>query len=390
MPLPFSESSKLPLQIEPIAITGWGVVSPIGIGVESFLDGIAAGRSGRKTLSGLANAEEFPISEACTISEFDASNFLGKKGTRFLDRTTKLAVSTVGMALQHSELAVTSENQARIGIVLGTNVGSVKSVCDFMRDTLVHDRPYLVNPMHFPNSVMNCASRQAAIWHKLKGVNSTISGGRLAGLLALRYSGLMIRLGYADAILTGSVEEFCEQTAWGFYHSGRIGLGIDTLLGEGCAVFMLEKGERASRDGRRILGEVLACEVGMYNCTEDLNVTERAQGLANCIKRAMQRSSVSPNDIGIVSLHHWGDPILRGVEKLALSLAVPKSDRIHSLAVSQWVGDCYSAAGSLQLAALLAFFERSNEQNKIGLVTSLAHSGGVGCAVIRAGSRCRQ
>lgn len=365
-----------------VVITGWGVISPIGIGVEAFGEGLRAGRSGLKTVEGYPEGA-LPFAEACVIPEFDASAFLGKKGTRFLDRTTLLAVSAVGMALQHSGLALTDENRARVGVVLGTNVGSIKSIGDFMRDTLIHERPYLVNPMHFPNSVMNCAAGQSAIWHKLKGVNATISGGRLAGLMALRYAWMALRLGYADALVTGSVEEFCEQTAWGLHHAGRIDPDGGAPLGEGCAVFILEMAEAACAQGRRALAEVLACEVGVYS-PDAGERARQAQGLAGCIRRALSRAGVGARDVWAVSTHQFADAELEEVEIRALELALDGHVPARQVAVGKSVGECFSAAGAFQLAALLALFGDS-PGDRVALVTSLAHSGAVGCAVIREG-----
>lgn len=369
---------------EHIAITGWGIISPIGIGVEAFTDGVRMRRSGRKRIAGYPEGY-LPFDEACVVPEFEASKFLGPKGIRFMDRTTMLAVAAGRMALQHSGIAVSSDNQARIGVVLGTNVGSIRSISDFIRDTLVRERPYSVNPMHFPNIVMNCAASQTAIWHKLKGVNTTVSGGRLAGLLALRYACLTINLGYADTLLTGSVEEFCEQTAWGFYRAGRVRPKEDVLLGEGCALFTVENLQHANAAGRKVLAEVLACEVGVYP-PDSSGRAQQAEGLAACIRRAMDRAAVAPEDIWAVSAHQFADPELEDVEAQGSTLGLADHNPTHHVVISHQVGECFSAAGSFQLAALLALFTiEPDKGGRIALITSVAHSGAVGCALIREG-----
>ena len=369
---------------EPLAITGWGVISPIGIGIEAFATGLRTGRSGRKPLTGY-HEHVLPSDEACVIPEFEATAFLGKKGTRFLDRTTTLAVATIGLAIQHGRFNIGVDNQERIGVVLGTNVGSIKSVSDFMRDTLVHERPYMVNPMHFPNAVMNCAAGQSAIWHKLKGINTTISGGRMAGLLALRYASLMLRLGYVETVFTGGVEEFCEQTAWGFHHAGLAQSEGDVLLGEGCAVFALEKPQTAEAQGREVLAEVLACEVGVYHADDDEDdVSEQAAGLAQCIRRALDRAGVKPEEVWAISLHQVAPSRLARIEEEGLRLAFDNHEPARRLAIGQLVGECFSAAGAFQLAALLASFNNSpGGGGRVALMTSVAHHGSVGCAVIR-------
>lgn len=377
-------------QVEPLVVTGWGIISPIGIGRAAFTSALAEGRQGRKPVTGYANGE-IPFSEACQIPEFDVENFIGKKGTRFLDRTTRLTVATVGMALDDGQIAVTPDNQARIGVVLGTNVGSIKSIGDFMRDTLIHARPYMVNPMHFPNAVMNCAASQSAIWHRLKGINATISGGRMAGLLALRYAGLTLRLGNVDTILAGGVEEFCEQTAWAFYHAGRVGPEAGIPLGEGCAMFALERAATAQEQGRKVLAEILGCEVGVYQSNDDRTTGLQVSGLASCIRKALERSGARTEDVCAVFLHHCADPELENIEDEALNQSLPQYESLHRLAVSQLVGDCFSAAGAFQLSALLSFFERFPEHSdRVALMTSVAHNGSVGCAVVRGNAKWQQ
>ncbi|MEE3922501.1 hypothetical protein V2I01_41795 [Micromonospora sp. BRA006-A] len=75
---------------------------------------------------------------------------------------------------------MTDDNRDRIGIVTGTTAGSVKSSVDYAAETFTQQPPYLVNPALFPNTVMNCAAGQSAIWYKLHGPNATVAGGPLA------------------------------------------------------------------------------------------------------------------------------------------------------------------------------------------------------------------
>lgn len=377
-------------QVDPLVITGWGIISPIGIGKAAFTSALLEGHQGRKPLEGYPDGA-MPYSQACVIPEFDVTNFVGKKGTRFLDRTTKLAVATVGMALSDAQIVITNDNQTRIGVVLGTNVGSIKSIGDFMRDTLIHERPYMVNAMEFPNAVMNCAASQSAIWHKLKGINTTISGGRMAGLLALRYAGLMLRLGYVDTILVGGVEEFCEQTAWAFYHTGRIRPDSAIPLGEGCAMFALERQSTAQEQARKVLAEILASEVGVYGSNGGDNTDQQVKGLAACIRRALDHAGGQAEDVCAVSLHLCGDRELEKIADEALRQTLMNYESLHRLEVGQLVGECFSAAGAFQLSALLSFFQSFPEHNnRMALLTSVAHNGNVGCAVVRGNGQWQQ
>lgn len=365
-----------------LAITGWGVISPIGIGRDQFTHGFASRQSGRKPVDGFGD-RVFPFDSACTVPDFETTRFLGSKGTRSMDRTTGMAVTAVGMALEHSNVG-TETDRSRIGVVLGTSTGSIKSISDFTRETLVQERPYLVNPALFPNTVMNCAAGQCAIWHRLTGVNATISGGHASGVLALRYAALAIRQGYADSLLTGAVEEFCEQAAWAYSHM-RLSAGYDARpLGEGCAMFVVENLTVAQAHQRKVLAEVLACEVGVYPPYGD-NRQPQVEGLATCIQRALLRGRVAASAVGAVSLGQYGQPVLDQVERDGVRLGLQSADPPNQFAISELVGESFSASGVLQLAALLALHEKQqpDSAHRYGLLTSLTSDGTVGCVLLR-------
>ncbi|MCI0729733.1 MAG: hypothetical protein L0332_23880 [Chloroflexi bacterium] len=380
----------------PLAITGCGVLSSIGTGLGAFMEALCADRSGRVPVADLFD-ERLPESEACIVQDFQVSHFLGKKGTSFFDRITSLAVVTCGLALQQSGLVVSDENRRRIGVVLGTSTGSLKSASDYSRETMVQERPYLVNPILFANTILNCAAGQAAVWYSLKGVNSTVAGGQLSSLMAIRYAGMAIRQGYADILLAGGVEEFTPHSAWALHHIGIL-KGTDTLFGEGCAVFVVEAVAAARAAGREPFAELLACEVSNVGFTSNsispngrspygdqpTDRTKVAQGLALCIQRALIRAAVTPDEVWAVSSGATGNCVLDSVEEEGIHLALGRRP-IRRLQVKKQVGECYSAAGALQLAGLLALYlsPDSLRAPTVSLVLSVGEDGGVGCAVIR-------
>jgi 3-oxoacyl-[acyl-carrier-protein] synthase II len=195
-----------------IAVVGWQAISPLGIGAQSFDEG--AMQPDPVELHPLhASADEFPQEIAYRPAYFETASLLGAKGIRTMDRTTALAVCTAKLLHGERPIADDAESQ-RLGFVLGTSTGSIRSTSDFTRESLVQERPFLVNPALFPNTVMNCAAGQCGIWFKARAVNATISGGRLSGLLAIKYAAQALRRGYADRLFTGAVEELCPQTAW--------------------------------------------------------------------------------------------------------------------------------------------------------------------------------
>lgn len=361
-------------------ITGWSAISSIGIGRRDFADALTSGRSGVKPVP-RADGADMPLDEACFVPEFDTVAFLGPKGTRSMDRTTAMAVATAGMVL--GDLGTSAADEpARVGIVLGTSTGSVKSITDFTRETLVQDKPYFVNPAHFPNTVMNCAAGQCAIWHKLKGVNSTVSGGLLTGLLALKYATRSMRRGYSDTVLVGAVEEFCEQLAWADYHIRPEPLRRKLPLGEGCAMFLLDTPDAARARGRAPIAEVVAFEFGVFPPFEGGRDRQR-RGLAECVRRALDAAGTRPRDVWALSASGCGDDALNELEAGALDDALAGARPAHHVVVSEQVGNCFSASGAFQLAALLALAERDGGRERVALVTSVAPDGSVGCALLR-------
>ena len=120
-----------------------------------------------------------------TVAPFDRAALLGRKGTRNLDRLTQLGLLAADQAIAAMPgSGLAGVGLDRTGVVVGTTTGSITAATDVGRDTLVNEKPYMVNPATFPNTVMNACSGQIAIRHGLLGVNAAVSGGPLSWLLA--------------------------------------------------------------------------------------------------------------------------------------------------------------------------------------------------------------
>lgn len=141
------------------------------------------------------------------IHDFDPVERLGRKGIKILDRVTCLALAACGEALTQAGLPAPESSTDRFGVVSATTNASLKSVTGYSRATLVEARPYLVNAMLFPNTVMNCAAGQAAIRFGLRGPNATIAGADLAGIQALHYARNLARRDYLDHVMVFGAEE---------------------------------------------------------------------------------------------------------------------------------------------------------------------------------------
>lgn len=364
-----------------IVVRNWEVISAIGIGKNEFEDGCRTKRSGLSLLTP-AEPGEHAFEACCFIPGFDTRKFLSKKGTRLMDRTTGLATAATGMLLSHLEIDGETD-PLDVGIVLGTH-GSLKSITDFTRETLVQPKPFMVNPMEFPNTVMNCAAGQCAIWHDVHGPNTTLSAGRLSSILALKYAATLLRRGYARLIFAGGVQEYCPINGWGYFHTASPGLKAERPYGEGCAMFALQKASDLSGESGEGTADLVACDTGRYIPDLSAGPKERAGGVAECIRNVLAKGNVLPEQIWAVSLDQCNEDDMNRAERDGLALALKTAGISHTLTVGEQVGNCFNAAGAIQIAALMALFEREADgSNRYALAISLDEGGDVGSVLLK-------
>jgi 3-oxoacyl-[acyl-carrier-protein] synthase II len=238
---------------------------------------------------------------------------------------------------------------------------------DFTKDSLTGVKPYHVDPALFPNTVMNRAAGQSAIWHGIKGPNTTIAGGALTGLLALSYAVRLYRGGHCDRALLGAAEEYSVQRAWLEWH-GRAGDAVAPPLGEGGAVFLLEPSADAESAGRAPLATVLATRFRAFGETADAR-----RAVADCVRAALTQAGVTAADVRLVAPAGGEfEADEDGGVTDALDGGTPEFVRCGRL-----FGDTSAATASFQLAAVLA-----KAGGGIALVTGVDRDGTVGCAVL--------
>ncbi|KJK59489.1 beta-ketoacyl synthase N-terminal-like domain-containing protein [Saccharothrix sp. ST-888] len=353
-------------------ISAWSVVSPFGMDTAGFASGLRSGRAADLPLD--PESWQVPVERACLVPGFSNREVLGRKGTRSMDRVTGLAVAAVGRLLQDARgerIPGVGEDAA---LVLGTNTGSAQSIMDFTRDSLVQEKPFFVDPARFPNTVMNCAAGQSAIWHRLKGPNTTIAGGRASGLLALNYAMRLKKSGHATTVLFGAVEEFSAARSWLEWHTrGR----TEAVLGEGAAVLLLESDEVSAEHGRPGLAQVLGLEFGVYHEPG----TEYAV-LVDCVRRLLARTGLRSDELRYLADSHAGQDAATA-EQAALA-EVFGSHRPERVRCAELIGDTNAAAAAFQIAAVLAAAEgQPDAAGGVALITSIDRDGVVGCAALR-------
>ncbi len=360
-----------------VVITGIGVLSPIGIGKDSYWDSLFHGKTGFNSIA-LFDTSNFNVHIAGEIKNFDPVLFLGKKGLRDLDRSTRLLCSAARLAIDDARLQITDENTHSTGVSIGTTFGSLHSISQFDRSGLI-DGPRYVNPSHFPNTVINSPASQVSIRFKIKGFNTTISTGFCAALDAVSYAVDFIKLHRADLVFAGGVEELCEETFLGFYNLGYLS-GADgsepvccpfdarrngIILSEGAAILILEDEGHALERGAEILARV----IGYGNSfspqrisdkpLSDRNFNQAGEGLKNAILLALKDASLTPESIDYISA---GANSTKGIDRMETEVIKEVFGKhaynIPVSSVKSMVGESYSVSGALSLAAAVGAIKK--------------------------------
>lgn len=349
-----------------VVITGLGILTSNGKGRQGYWQALKDGKVGYKPVT-LFDASEFSVNQAGEISDFDATLYMGPKGLRTLDRSTKLLVSSAKLALTDSNFKTTEENTDDVGVSVGTTLGSIKSISDFDEVTL-REGPRYTNPALFPNTVINSPASQVSIWHNIKGFNTTISTGFTASLDAMQYAYDFLMWDRAKVILAGGVEEMCLQTFFGFhtlkFMSGSkegtsfINCPFDkrrngVTLGEGACLMVMEDLEHALARNANILGEIVSFgysfdpfRINKYN--------PRGTGLKESIVAALNDAELNPKDIDYICSNANSTPACDKVETLAIKeIFGDYSYKVPISAIKSMIGECYSVSGAFAVAASL-------------------------------------
>ncbi|MFF1412710.1 beta-ketoacyl synthase N-terminal-like domain-containing protein [Streptomyces sp. NPDC058289] len=352
--------------VEPLYVASAGVVSAAGLGLDALAERLLGGGEANDEPVG-EDAAAYPPRPIRAVRGLDVKEQLGRKGTKYLDRLTAFGLVSCKEVLRGIEV-----DGARTGVVLATNTGSVSTHSTLLYDTLTLEKPYLVNPGRFPNTVMNSTTGQIAIRNGLRGLNATVAGGQTASLLAFRHARLALTLGRADRLLVGGVEELSAPAAWGWHRTGVLREGA--ALGEGGAVFTVQPDRPAGGE----LAELLACESRFTPDPRDY-----ADGLAFAVSRALERSGVEPGEVDVVSLGAVHQRGLEAVERRGVRVALG-GEPSQTLRIADALGETYSASGSMQLAGLLALWKAQPPVSRVtALITSVGWDGNAAALVVR-------
>lgn len=293
-----------------VVITGAGLVSPLGDTPAAVQEALLAGRSGRRPVT-LFPTDGLPTRQAAEVAPFDEAACFGDRNLRPLDRLGRLVVAAAQKALDDAGWSAERRAGGEVGLVLGTLFCGVHTIAEFDRRGLTRGPSY-VSPLDFANTVINAAAGQTAIWHDLRGVNSTLAGGAEAGLQALAYAAGLIQSGRAEVLLAGGADELCEEAFVGFCRTGRLSSDGDGApvpfgarragfaLGEGAALVVLEEAGAAAARGARILAEVEGWGES-FDPTRGRQAERSARAVARAVEQALRMAGVGAAEIDFLS-----------------------------------------------------------------------------------------
>ena len=349
--------------MERIVITGMGTVNPLGLTVEESWKNAIEGVSGVAPIT-LFDASQLQVHIAAEVKNFSPDKYMDPKEARRRDRFEQFGAAAAKDALADSGLAVTEANAGRIGVLVSSAIGGLKSLQDAVI-TNHTEGPRRVSPFLIPMLMPNGASGMIAIDNQIKGPCFSVASACASGADGIGTAFLMLKAGMIDAALAGGAETtVCSTGVAAFdrvgamsrrntdysmtpqpFDKNRDGL----VMGEGAAVVVLERESHAKARGANILAELAG-----YGATADaFHVTaphEKGEGGAAAMRMALDSAGANVADLGYINAHGTGTPLNDQSETRAVKAAFgTKAHEIPISSTKSMTGHMMGATGALEV-----------------------------------------
>ncbi len=348
-----------------VAITGLGVVSPIGIGKARLWESFMAGRSGVDRI-GRWDPSDFETQIAAEVHDFDPTDYMERKDVRRNDRFVQFAYAASRMALDDAGFVITPRNAPQVGVLIGSGIGGAITWEEQHR-ILLERGPKRVSPFFIPMIIVNMASGIISILLGTKGPASSVVTACATGGNAIGDAARLIQRGEAVAMLAGgseaaitplSVAGFCAmramstrndapQKAMRPFDAQRDGF----VMAEGAGIVLLEDLEHALRREAHIYAEL----VGYGMSADAYHITQpdpEADGAARSIVNALHDAAMDPSEVDYINAHGTSTPYNDRTETLAINKVF--GAHAHKLPVSStksMMGHLMGAAGGVELVS---------------------------------------
>lgn len=345
-----------------IVITGFGMVSPLGLDVPTSWAAIKAGQSGVDYITAF-DASEFRVRFAAEVKGFDPQKYMDKQTVRRLDRFLHLAVGAAQEAMAHSGFDMHACDTRRVGVMIGSGIGGVHTILE-QQDVFREKGPRRVSPFGVPALMLNSASGYVSIMIGARGPNLAFATACATGTHAIGEAARIIRRGDADMVVAGGSEApLVPMACAAFENMGAVSLrnedpkgasrpfdaGRDGfVMAEGAGVLILERLDLARARGATCYAEV----VGAANTADAYHITapaENGEGAAECIRLALQSAGLAPDAIGYINAHGTSTSLGDIAETIAIKEVF--GDHAYRLAVSStksMSGHLMGAAGAVE------------------------------------------
>ncbi len=347
-----------------VAITGLGVISPLGLNIEDTWEALLAGKSGAAPITSF-DARENKTTFAAEVKGFDPNALLGRRDARRMDRYVQLALATSLQAVENSGLIITEENKDRIGVLIGTGIGGIGTLLE-EAEVLAKRGPSRVSPFLIPKMLADSGPGQVAINLGVRGPNMSVVTACATGSNAIGEAAEMIRHGRADVMIAGGGEASIIKLAMaGMNTIGALSTRNDEperasrpfdknrdgfVMGEGAGVLILEELEFAKARGANILAELTG-----YGTSDDAYhisaPAEGGEGAALCMQLALDDAGLTVDDVGYINAHGTSTTLNDRGETAAIKTVF--GERAYQIPISStksMTGHLLGASGALEAA----------------------------------------
>ncbi len=354
------------MQLKRVVVTGLGALTPIGNTVDAYWNALIAGKSGAAPIKQF-DASLFKTQFACEVKDFNVEDFIDKKEARKLDQFTHYALVSVMEAVEGSGLIDAEPNLDRIGVVWGSGVGGLKTFQDEAKAFFEGDGTPRFNPFFIPKMIADIAAGQISIKYGFRGPNYVTVSACASSNNAIIDAFNLIRLGKADAIITGGSEAAVNEMGMGGFNGLKAlstrndspetasrPFDVDRdgfVLGEGAGALILEEYEHAIKRGATIHAEVVGG--GMSGDAYHMTAPHpEGIGARNTMLAALEDAEIAPDAIDYINVHGTSTPLGDIAEVKAIQAVFgAHAYELNISSTKSMTGHLLGAAGAIEAIA---------------------------------------
>ena len=354
------------MELKRVVVTGMGALTPLGNTVEESWENLKAGKSGAGPITHF-DASQFKTHFACEVKGFDPDAYgIDRKESRKMDIYTQYAIAATKMAIEDSGMNLETVDKKEIGVVLGVGIGGIKTFEDEAGNYAVNG-PQVgpkFNPFFIPKMIADIASGYVSIQYGFHGPNYTTTSACASASNAISDAFNLIRLGKANAIVTGGAEAAIWPVGVGGFNAMK---ALSTrndepekasrpfsasrdgfVMGEGAGILILEELEHAKARGAKIYAEIVGA--GMSADAYHITATHpEGLGAKLVMERALKDAGLKPEDIDYINVHGTSTPV--GDISEAKAIKEVFGDAAYKLNISStksMTGHLLGAAGAVE------------------------------------------